>query len=269
MCSVLVGCSRRLDAEAANQIVLTTAGMKASDNVATTAISQSGENEAIAKTTVNGAEMTLKFRRYDNGWRWESAETKVGAWLAAAETVKQIREDDRRLAAKKWAEANKAQYEKTVRILDEFSRLLPRRTDESLEISTWIDRKKKFAKIVADLRAEQARSGKILEPSKSLLPEDPAAPVFDAWGSELLLHFDSSARIATFLSVGLDKKKGTADDVIVQAVGERAWDDFHDEIMFNYSKRWQVPEGLEDATRAAADKDETRAVNTVQVIQSE
>ena len=48
------------------------------------------EAEAIARVAIDGHVLNLKFRRYDDGWRWEFAETKAGGWIAPDVVAQQL-----------------------------------------------------------------------------------------------------------------------------------------------------------------------------------
>jgi hypothetical protein len=88
-------------------------------------------------------------------------------------------------------------------------------------------------------------------------------PAIDAWGNEVLLHFDSKTRTATFVSTGPDGRKGTSDDVICLAVGGKNWDDFYHEVMWDYVKQWTLPEGLQSAVDKAVKERKTSRFSKV------
>ena len=212
--------------------------MKSTDKVDVSALSESGKNESIARVSINGAEMRLRFRLYDNGWKWESAETTVGNWVAASETVKQVREATRLKKAHRWAQENKELYVSTIRTLDRYAGDFPRRPSWGFTQLEWLRMRHELAQRAPDF-----------------LDWKPADKAIDAWGSPLLLAFDSSSRSAIFLSAGPDKRKATPDDIVVRIEGRREWDDFYDSVMWNYYKHWSVPEGLEEPTKASTEKD--------------
>jgi hypothetical protein len=66
----------------------------------------------------------------------------------------------------------------------------------------------------------------------------------DAWGSELWLSFDVGDHRAIFLSLGPDKQKGSADDVVCVINGRKEADNV-DGWHWTFDKSWIVPEGLD------------------------
>ncbi len=88
----------------------------------------------------------------------------------------------------------------------------------------------------------------------------------DAWGREVLLSVDNSKRLATFLSAGPDGVKGNEDDVISLVVGRKNWDADRNEIMWDYTKVWRLPEGLEPVLVKVVEKPENRKAEFSKVV---
>lgn len=211
-----------------------------------------GDHEAEAKARVHiaGAALNVKFLRYDDGWRWESAHWH-GDWVSAELVAAELREDLRVKQAREWAESHRDEYRATILSLNGFSESLPRRPQAAFTYESWANLRT-FSEEV--LRSNSAQRTPV-QLAEFLLQHLGSA--HDAWGHELLYHFDSFTRAATFRSVGPDGQRDTPDDVVTVVQGRREWDDFYKEVMFNYYKSWSVPEGMEDLAQPFTGTDET------------
>ena len=214
----LISCSRLTPSSATDAIRADLAPVSA-DVTDVAVLSQSGRNEAIVRATLGGRQMRLRFRRYHDRWAWDAAESATGSWLSAIEVVTQVREAARREKAMDWATRHRDAYVSTIKLLDDYTANLPRGLNSSFDEAVWA-------------QATQNR------------------PTRDAWGNEILQSVQMLEHTAVFLSTGPDGRSGTSDDVILQVTGETAWDDVDKQPVYQYSKRWTVPEGLEEATRA-------------------
>ena len=110
-------------------------------------------------------------------------------------------------------------YSKTVASMDGYSNNMPRRTDWSFDVASWSI----LRRGLVDVRRKQLAT--TTDPARRASIEErdrqTQEPAFDGWGSEILRHFDSAERKATFVSIGPDKQKGTDDDVICFVSGRR------------------------------------------------
>ncbi|MGE3519253.1 MAG: hypothetical protein AB7J63_09905, partial [Vicinamibacterales bacterium] len=179
-----------------------------------------GSAEAIARVKVDETSQNWRFRRYDTGWQWEMVETRSGGWIDAEAAARNIVESRRLARAMDWASRNRSDYEQTFRSMDDFSQNLPRRTEVPLNVETWDQGRSIMAALV--------RHGGLSPVEKEERLKSLEGPMFDAWGSEILMSFNDESRSATFLSVGADKLKGTNDDVICVVSGAKAWDDSYE-----------------------------------------
>jgi hypothetical protein len=244
----LGACGQDLTHKNAVQVIKTNSALRASDNVTVDAISNSGSAEAIVKSTINGSTLTLKFRRYDSGWAWESVETQGGSWIAPEAAIGQIREVDRQKRIEVWARENSEPYAATVRMMNKVTDELPSLDTVSFSVSGWMQTRRNMAQIWRDLAAENRRNPKAfpsgadperLEASAKLLDDVNAA---DAWGRSLLASFDVADHEALILSAGPDGMKGTTDDLTCLAVGHSVYEG---RTLWRYVKKWSVPEGLQ------------------------
>lgn len=240
--SMMAACSSKLTTEKASELLRSNSLLEGLSPIEATAISQ-GDNgtEAIARVKIADQELSFKFRRYDDGWRWEFAETKTGGWVAPDVVASQLQETQRIKRVANWAAEHRVQYEKTVKLLNVFSDNLPRKPGDSFSVLTWQQHREMWRGL---LRTNTRRP--VEERQREI---DELANTKDAWNHEFLLNFEAGPRTALFMSVGPDGEKSTADDVTVVVAGQREWDDFYDGLMFNYYKSWQVPEGIEDLAK--------------------
>ena len=249
----VTSCSRDLTRSEADRIVAEHPKATGITPVTTEGISKTSDSEAITKTRIGGQVFNLKFRRYDKQWRWEFVETKGGGWLASDELLDQLQEKERLKRVDAWAATQMEAYIKTIASMDRYSDYMPRRTDWPFDVGGWL----KTRKMILDLRRSFTPKGqdpaKYEEETKQL-----EGPAFDAWGNEILLHFNSTERKATFVSLGPDKQKGTDDEVICLVSGQHGWDDFNDRIAWDYTKAWQLPEGLQPALDKSIEELENR-----------
>ena len=125
---ILAGCSRALTTEEAKRTVQSSSLLRPTDSVAIDALSPTSDTESVVHATINGRSLNLKFRRFDKGWTWEFVETRAGGWVAPDIAVAQIREEDRTVEAKKWADANNSDYASTAKTIDILNLFLPNPT---------------------------------------------------------------------------------------------------------------------------------------------
>jgi hypothetical protein len=245
-------CSNKLTSEEAQRVVAAYPKAAEAGTIIVDGVSQGdGATEAIARVAIGDSHFNAKFRRYDKGWQWESVETNGGMWLAAERAVADVSEQQRVKRAAAWAAERAPQYETTIAAMDLYGDTgnMPRRTDWNFTIVEW-----------QRLRAMAAHAYRTFSPTPERLKiaEAHSNPAKDAWGHEVLLNFDNSKRQATFLSVGPDGVKGTDDDVISLVVGRKNWDDDYDKIMWDYTKTWRLPEGLQPVLDKVIEKPENR-----------
>lgn len=260
----VTGCSGDLTRKTADRVVSQNPKAAGIAPVATEGISKTSDSEAITKTRLGEDLYNLKFRRYDNDWKWEFVETKGGGWIAADELLDELQEKQRLKRAEAWAVGQLEAYTKTIAEMDEYSDNMPRRTDWSFDVMSWSRLRKSMADLLGSFKSSATpdKRAEIDESIKRL-----QSPAFDAWGNEILLHFNSSDRQATFVSLGPDKQKGSADDIICIVSGRRNWDNSRDEIMWDYSKAWRLPEGLQPAIDKAIEEKENRGATFTRVVQ--
>ena len=91
-------------------------------------------------------------------------------------------------------------------------------------------------------------------------------PESDAWGHEILLHFDAEPRTAVFGSFGQDGKRGSPDDIMCIVKGQRNRDTLYERTMWDYTKEWHLPEGLQPAIDRAVKDKEDRAAKFVKAV---
>ena len=257
--TVLAACSKQLSASEAERVIA--AYPKASDLgvVHVEAISQAdGSNEAIVRVGFGETRLNAKLRRYDKGWEWEFVETKAGTWLSPDRVIAEIHEQERLKRAIAWANERLSQYEATIAAMDRYSDNMPRRTDRDFSVAEWY----RLRKMMADLHRSFSP-----HPQQHKTVESLEKPAIDAWGNEVLPHFDSKARTAMFVSKGPDGRQGTPDDVTCLVVGGKNWDDSRQEIMWDYVKRWTLPEGLQSAVEKAIEEPEDRKAEFSKVVQ--
>jgi hypothetical protein len=182
------------------------------------------------------------------GWQWEFVETSGGAWLSPERAIAELYDQQRMKRAIAWADERTSQYEATIAAMDGYAENMPRRTDWDFTVAEW-----------DLLRKTSAKAYRTFSPSpeRTKIAESLEKPAIDAWGNEVLLHFESKTRTATFASTGPDGQRGTPDDVICLVVGGKNWDDFYNKIMWDYVKQWTLPEGLQPAIDKAVKKPET------------
>jgi hypothetical protein len=258
-CCGVAACSKQLSASEAQRVIA--AYPKASDlgAIQVEAVSQAdGSNEAIVRVGLGDTRLNAKLRRYDKGWQWEFVETTGGTWISAERAIAEVYEQERMKRAIAWANERGAKYEATIVAMDRYSENMPRRTDWDFTVVEW-DRLRKFH---ADFLRKLS-----LRPEGRKILESLERPAFDAWGNEVLVHFDSPTRTATFVSIGPDGQKATPDDVICRVIGGKNWDDSRDEVMWDYVKRWTLPEGLQSAVDKAVEEPEHRKVEFSKVVQ--
>jgi len=264
---IFCACSKRLSANEANRLVAAHPLAKGLEPIATEAISTASDTEAITRTKIGDAVVNLKFRRYDTGWMWEFVETKGGGWIAADEALKTFQEAARQKRVDAWVTKNGDAYHQTVATMDAYSDNMPRRTDWELSFQRWqylrnfwVESSKRLA-ADPELKDEERR--------KRLLNsvERNSKPAHDAWGQEILIHFDDRQRRATFLSTGPDRIQKTPDDVVCLVTGQRAWDSSYEKVLWDYTKQWWLPEGLQSAIDKAIDTPENRKAEFSKVVE--
>jgi hypothetical protein len=258
VCSV-VACSKQLSATEAERVI--TAYPKVSDvgGAKVEAISQAdGSNEAIVRVDLGDTKLNAKLRRYDKGWQWEFVETTGGTWLSPDRAIAEIYEQQRMKRATAWANERASKYEATILAMDRYSENMPRRTDWDFTVAEWDRLRKHSAQIYRTISPS---------PERTKIAESLERPATDAWGKEVLLHFDDQTRTAAFVSTGPDAEKSTPDDVICLVVGGKHWDDFYDKVMWDYVKYWTVPEGLQPAVDKAVEDRKNRKSNFSKVVQ--
>jgi hypothetical protein len=223
------------------------------------AVSQAeGSNEAIVRVALSDARFNAKLRRYDSGWQWEFVETTAGGSMPPDRAIADLYEGQRLKRAAAWAKEHASQYESTISAVDRYSENMPRRTDWAFTVIEW-----------NLLRKGSAEAYRTFSPSveRAKIADSLETPASDAWGSEILLNFDGNARRATFVSNGADGTKGTADDVICLVIGAKAFDDFYDKVMWDYTKVWKLPEGLQSAIDAVVKEPANRKAEFSRVVQ--
>lgn len=245
------GCGHQLKAPEADRLVSAHPKAQGLTPITTEAVSSTSDTEAITRTKIVDQILNLKFRRYDNGWRWEFAETKGGGWIAAEEVLGSLQEAARVKRANVWATSHAADYQNTIAAMDRYSESMPRLTSKSLTFTTWNEHRH----LLADFSKQILAIDKAIDAERRARLESEIAsvdqPAMDAWNHEILLAFDDSKRQATFLSIGPDGKKATADDVLCLVTGRREWDSSRNEAVWEYTKQWLLPEGLQGAIDAA------------------
>jgi hypothetical protein len=234
---VASGCNRGLTNGDAQQAIVAHPLIEAADNVKVEAISQeSGKTEAIVRASIGDARLNLKLRRYDKGWTWEAVETKAGGWIAPDEAIKQIRDQQRQARALQWAAEHGAKYSDSVKAVLVYVDSLPSGSKIGLQ-EGWF--------LMREFSVKGAKIGNFSENERQERIKKFSEPAIDAWGNEVLMSFSESDRTATFVSAGLDKKKGTEDDIVCVAVGQQVWSPADERLVWRYRKTWRVPEGLE------------------------
>ena len=251
----LVGCNRGLSHDQARQLIVGNNLIRSSDAVAVDAVSAQGSTEAIARATIAGHTANLKFRKYDSGWTWEFVETKAGGWISPDVAMSQIREANRQAKIPEWALKNRSAYARTMAMMENVTNDMP--TLETIPFSPdgWLFLRTKIADIL-DSVVREARKNPAAFPNLTAddldQREQRAAQLRDlqtpdAWGHPLVRNFALGDHQAIIGSIGPDGAAGTSDDIVCKAVGSKRYED--DRFVWRYSKRWAVPEGLEDVMR--------------------
>jgi hypothetical protein len=199
--------------------------------------------EAIVRTAIGDSVYSFKLRKYDDGWRWEFAETKSGGWAAPDVVVGQLLEERRAKKVRDWADEHRSKYEWTIRAMNGYSEDLPRRPAMTMHEGWLAGRDWSVRAIKSSPRSEDEKKQALFKSNGS---------EHDAWGAEILSSFSDEKRAAVFISIGADGQRNTADDVICIAQGTREWDNEFNTTLWNYYKSWQVPEGLEDIAKPFA-----------------
>lgn len=252
-------CSNHLTGEEAQRVVAAYPKAAEAGTIAVDGVSQAdGATEAIARVSIGDSRFNAKFRRYDKGWQWESVETNGGMWLTADRVVADLSEQQRVKRSVAWATERAPKYETTVAAMDLYSDNMPRRTDWEFTIIEW----QRLRHMIAKIYRSSSPS-----PERTKIAEALENPAKDAWGHEVLLNFDNRQRQATFLSIGPDGAKGTDDDVVCLVVGRKQWDDDRDEIMWDYTKTWRLPEGMQPVLDKIIEKPENRKAQFTKTVE--
>lgn len=204
-----------------------------------TGISQDGSSpQAVAKVTTSGIELRLGFRRYDTGWKWETAELPDNRQISAKDAIEQLRDVARLARAKTWAAPLVDKYRTTAETMSWLLGNMNRKTSEPADAATWDVR---YQLDLSILRSQAPKDPKRRDLLRRLDPPT------DEWGHPIKWVINSGERSAYIVSFGPDGLVGTKDDLICQLVGHKNWDDFYKEIMWDYTAQWRLPEGLSDA----------------------
>lgn len=151
--------------------------------------------EAIARVSIDDNVLNFKFRRYDDGWRWEFAETKAGGWIAPDVVAQQLIEQRRQKKVAEWAAKFRDPYGTTIKAMNGYSENMPRRPDMGINVLSWQQMRGFWKDIPLMGRTRE----QVDEIAFKYLGSDR-----DAWSNEILVSFDDSQRTAMFVSVGPD-----------------------------------------------------------------
>lgn len=238
LAAISAACASGLSAERAKAAVQDSALIRQTDTVSVDAVSATNDTEAIARTTINGRTINLKFRRYDKGWTWEFVETKGGGWIAPDLAIAQMREEERTAAAAKWAEQHKDAYSKTASVVNIMSIYVPN-PRQGIYADVWLQQRRQFAGFF--------KNGRDPERFAILSNDHP----LDAWGEEIQGRFDASKNIALVFSSGPDKKGGTEDDLACMSTFRPGFEDGRQ--VWHRDVTWVLPEGLGSLVQPYAD----------------
>ena len=226
-------CSRELTRDEAQSVIERHSLIRPTDKVTVDAISSTSPTEAVVRATIAGATTNLKFRRFDTGWAWEFVETKAAGWVAPDVALGQIREEQRVVAAKAWAEQNRAPYAataKTVWLVSVYHVHNPTVLAGGIEL-------------VRKVTESMANYAKGRPEMKDRLPVILNDRWKDAWGSDIELALDSKDVSWLITSPGADKVKGTEDDLLCLTTFRRGYEDGRQ--VWEEDRTWRVPENLD------------------------
>jgi hypothetical protein len=207
-------CGRGLDRDEAKRIVQDSPLIRPTDNVAVEAMSALNDAETVVRTTIAGKPTNLKFRRFDTGWKWEFVETNSGGWIAPEVAISQIREEQRAVAAAKWAAENAAPYAATAKTMYYVSLYHVPNPSELANFEMW----KKLTAGIVDMAKRRPDM-------QDRLPVLTADRWSDAWGSDIAARYDGKDGSTVLVSFGPDKIQGNEDDLICLNTFRRDYED--------------------------------------------
>lgn len=240
-------CSTHLTDSTAEQAIASNSLIdQRSDAVRVEAISQaSGSTEAIVRAVIAGTRLDLKMRKFDNGWSWEAVETKGGNFVTTDVAMAELRENQRQQRAVRWASEHLLEYADSAKAVNIYVNSLPSSTIMGIR-EGWFK--------MRELSVRGAKSGNWTEAQRRDRIKMFSEPAMDAWGQEVLMAFDEASQMATFLSVGPDEAKGTEDDVVCVAAGQRVWSAPDERQIWEYQRTWRLPEHLGKAVAPYLEK---------------
>lgn len=183
------------------------------------------------RATIAGATTNLKFRRFDTGWTWEFVETKAAGWIAPDVAIGQIREEQRLVAAKAWAEENEASYAATAKTMWYVTIY---HVDNPTVLET-----PGAGKRMREVMVNYAKGRPDMQDRLPVIQSDRWT---DAWGGDIEVAFDGNVSWQ-ITSPGADKKKGTDDDLLCLITFRRGYEDGRQ--VWEQDRTWRVPENLD------------------------
>lgn len=193
--------------------------------------------EAVVLALADTTSMKLNFRRYDSGWKWESAEIG-GTVVSSVAATMALRNRMRLRRAYAWAQPHLEEYRQTADTISWLRGHLNRLPTEELDQHSW------------DIRHESMLKAFSLS---SRTPDEKEALLarlripMDAWQHRIVWVLNPAERGAHVASPGPDGIAGTSDDLVCQLTGSKHWDSFYEKELWDYGFQWTLPEGLESA----------------------
>lgn len=83
----LVSCSSKLSTSTASSVIKSGLKLSDKDNIKILGIAKESKGTAIVKLLLNEKALSVKLRKYDQGWQLEEIQNEMGTWIPAATVV--------------------------------------------------------------------------------------------------------------------------------------------------------------------------------------
>jgi hypothetical protein len=229
--------SKELTRDEAKNVIQQRSLIRPTDNVSVDAISSTSPTEALVRASLAGTTTNLKFRCFDTGWTSEFVETKTGGWLAPDVAIGQIREDNRKAAAAKWAQEHKELYAKTAKQMYYIS-VYHVPNPKEVALPNYREYQEKQLRLFASLFKDKSDTDSQLRFSVIQSKE-----LRDAWEAPIRFDYNSKDGSTLVVSSGADKKAGTDDDLVCLNTFRRGYEDGRE--VFFHDRTWRIPEHMD------------------------